>query len=315
MSIGGPVPLVRDRSDTIGVALVLVAAVSLASKGIAAKLLYAEGLDLPTVLFLRMMFATPVFWVFALAKYGRHDIVGASIKGVASAAVVGVICYYAGGLADMGALLYISASVQRLLLFSYPAFVVLLDAALRRQLPPRQHWLALALTYVGIFFVMGGFDQTVLAANLTGAGLAILAALTFAVYLLVNQKWGRIIGSIRFTLFAQTGAATAMALHFAIRGGADLSVISLRAWWIVAFLVIVATCVAWFAFSEGIRLIGATRAALISTIGPPATLGIAHLMLGETLTLLQMAGAGVVALGVVVLELRPPPVATPLRLA
>lgn len=292
--------------DLVGVAFIVTAALALATKGVATKLLYAEGLDLATILFLRMLLAMPVFWVFAALQLGLGNLVGSSRKGVIVAAAAGTFCYYLGGLADFGSLQLIGAGVQRLLLFSYPAFTVLLDAAVRRALPPPRQWLALTITYIGIFLVMGGFDPALLAANLLGAGLAIAAALTFAVYIVVGQTWSRIIGSIRYTLFAHTGAIIAMTIHFGAAGGADFTAISGNAWAVIAFMVIVATCVAWFALIEGVRRIGGPRAALISTIGPPSTLVLAYFLLDETMAPIQLAGAGVIAAGVLVLEARRP---------
>lgn len=284
----------------------MTAALALATKGVATKILYAEDLDLATVLFLRMLLAMPVFWVFAAIKLGHGNFIGSSTKGLVVAAAAGIFCYYMGGLADLNSLQLIGAGVQRLLLFSYPAFTVLLDAAVRRAWPPPRQWLALAITYAGIFLVVGGFDPALLATNLLGAGLAIAAALTFAVYIIVGQTWSRIVGSIRYTLFAHTGAFIAMTIHFGAAGGADLAAISGYAWAVMAFMVIVATCIAWLALIEGIRRIGGPRAALISTIGPPSTLVLAYLLLDETMAPIQLAGAAVIATGVLVLEARRP---------
>jgi len=288
---------------SLGVILIIFSALTLATKGVAVKFLHADDVDLLTMLFVRNLVAAPFFWLFALWRIGAAQIFDVKIGAMAAAATAGVFCYYVGGLADFASLEVVDASVQRLLLFTYPVMVVVLDALRRRGMPPGRQILALVLTSFGLVLVLGSRGET------SGGGLdtwgivlALFAALTVAVYLLVNQTYARLIGSIRFLIYAQTGALAAMTCHFGVSFEPVDLALTTRAWLILCYLSLVVAVLTWLAIAEGVRLIGAPRAALLSTIGPVATLILAYLLLGETMTSSQLAGAAVIVLGVVVLE-------------
>ena len=109
-----------------------------------------------------------------------------------------------------------------------------------------------------------------------------------------------------FLIYAQTGALAAMACHFAVTiETVDLD-LPPRAWLTLAYLAVFVAVLTWLAIAEGVRIIGAPRAALVSTVGPPATLLLAYIFLGEVMTPAQFAGAAVIVLSVVALEARWP---------
>lgn len=296
-------------SAAFGVALIIFSAVALSTKGIAVKYLHADDVDVITMLFIRNLAAAPFFWIFAVIRLGGSQIFAVRPSAMAAAAGAGMFCYYLGGIADFASLEFIDASVQRMLLFTYPAMVVLLESLRRRGAPPRRQVMALALTSVGLFLVLSGIDSGVgRGLDRWGVVLALFAALTVAVYLLVNQTYARIFGSIRFLIYAQTGALAAMACHFGISVEAVDLDLPPRAWLVLAYLSVFVAVLTWLAIAEGVRLIGATRAALVSTVGPPATVLLAYLLLDEVIimTPAQLGGAVVIVLGVVVLEARLP---------
>jgi len=282
-------------------------ALTFATKGIAIKFLHADDVNVITMLFVRNLAAAPFFWMFAVLRLGGSQIFDVRPSAMAAAAGAGIFCYYLGGLADFASLEFVDATVQRMLMFTYPAMVVMLESLRRRGAPPRRQIMALTLTSAGLFLVLGGlgngFGRGV---DQWGIVLALFAAFTVAVYLLVNQTYARIIGSIRFLIYAQTGALGAMACHFAV----SIETVDLdlppRAWLVLAYLSVFVAVLSWLAIAEGVRLIGATRAALLSTVGPPATVLLAYLLLGEVMTPTQLTGAAVIVFGVVVLEVRLP---------
>ncbi|MDA0261759.1 MAG: DMT family transporter, partial [Proteobacteria bacterium] len=282
---------------SFGVGLVVFAALTLATKGIAIKFLHADQVDVITMLFVRNMAATPFFWAFAVWRIGAAEILNVRPGSVLAAAAAGVFCYYFGGLAEFASLEFVDASVQRLLIFTFPAMVVLLEAMRRSAMPPRRQIIALGLTSMGLFLVLGGVDSKLEGSlDRWGVVLALFAAFTVAVYLLVNQSVARLMGSIRFLIYAQTGALSAMACHFAVTVEEVDLALPVRAWWVLGYLSVFVAVLTWLAMAEGVRIIGASRAALVSTIGPPATLLLAYLMLGEVMTPVQLAGAAVIIL-------------------
>jgi drug/metabolite transporter (DMT)-like permease len=164
--------------------------------------------------------------------------------------------------------------------------------------------LAAVLTaYVGIFFVVGGFDLRLLAENALGAGLVMFCAATITFYFLVNERIGREIGSVAFTTHAMTAAAAGLAAHFTLTPGWSGLSMTPAAWALLVAMVLVATVLPLFMVAEGVRTIGASRAALVTTVGPPSTILLAWLVLDERLTPGQLAGAALIIAGIVVLEL------------
>ena len=291
--------------DPVGAACVALAAMLFATKGIFAKQLYALGVGHEALVTIRATLALPLFWAFALRREGWAALRSTPRTAIWAAAAVGALCYYAGALLDFLALTMIDASIERVLIFSYPAMVVLFTAVRDRQPPPRRVLLAAALTYVGIFFTMGGFDLAEVRANLYGALLVLGSALSYAVYFLVSEKYTRQVGSSRFTLFAMTAAAGCLIPHFVLRhdATAELSAITPAAWVLLGFIAVLCMFVPALAQAEGVRRIGAQRGAVLSTVGPPTTVLLAWALLGERLGPWQWLGITLIVGGILALDL------------
>lgn len=291
--------------DPAGALFVALAAMLFATKGIFAKQLYALGVGYVALVAIRATLALPLFWAFALRRDGWAVIRSTPASAIAAAAAVGALCYYAGALLDFLALTMIDASIERVLIFSYPAMVVLFTALRDRQPPPQRVLAAAALTYLGIFFTMGGFDLTELRANLFGAVLVLGSALSYAVYFLVSEKYTRELGSPRFTLFAMTAAAACLIPHFLFTrdAGAELSAITPAAWLLLALISVLCMFLPALLQAEGVRRIGAQRGAVLSTVGPPTTVLIAWALLGERLGGWQWLGIALIVGGILALDL------------
>ena len=123
-----------------------------------------------------------------------------------AAALAGIVCYYLGALLDFWALTLIDASIERVLLFSYPALVVLISSIMKRRAPEARMVLALLVTYAGIFLAMGGIDLTELRQNLFGALLVLCAALTTAIYFLIGERYTQELGATRFAAIAMSSS-------------------------------------------------------------------------------------------------------------
>lgn len=282
----------------------LAAAVLLSFKGIFIKLAYAEGVGVVALLWLRFAMALPFFWAFALWRLGAAGILRIERRDFLAALIGGGLTSWGAWIADFTALSMIDVSLSRIILFSYPAFVLLFDSMRRRRVPPLRQWAALILIEAGVVLTLGGFDVAYMAANLVGAAWAMLSGLVFALYIMINQETTARSGSIRFTLFAVTGACAVLTLHFfAARPVAELAVSPMGLFW-AGMIALFATLLPYFMFSEGIRRAGAARASLVSALGPPATVALAFVILGESMAPIQLIGGAVVILGVVALEAR-----------
>jgi drug/metabolite transporter (DMT)-like permease len=202
----------------------------------------------------------------------------------------------------------LDVSMVALLLYTYPAFVTVAALLLGRATPTVRTWVALAIASAGLVLVLlaagtGAFD-------LAGALLSLAASLTYTTYTLVSD---RIIGEIEplaLSMLVLTGATATFAVAGLVTGSLDLA-LSGEAWMWLVLIALVSTVVAVSAFFAGLRRVGPSEAAILSTFEPPVTVALAYMALGERLTWLQLVGGGMVLAAVVLLQLRPRPAAAP----
>jgi drug/metabolite transporter (DMT)-like permease len=286
--------------------LVASGAILLAGKGLFAKALYAMGLSFHDVAAIRSVLAVPGFAL--LAWLYRNNISSSADrithrKDLLIAAGVGLLCYYLGALANFYALTIVAASVERPLLFAYPIFVVLITTVMHRRAPSAPVVLALLLTTAGVTLVTGALSASLTAEQWAGMGWIAFCSLTIAVYFLVSADLTQRLGSSFFTFIAMASAAVGFFGHYQIASGWQNIDLSGSAWLTLVTLIVFSTVLPLLLMAEGVRRVGASRAALISTLGPPATAIMAYYLTGEMLTLSQLAGIGLVIVGVLSLEL------------
>lgn len=259
----------------------------------------------------RAVLALPVVWAWALWRVGLATMFAVPRGALAGAFAAGFLCYYVGALLNFYALTLVDASVERVLLFSYPSMVVVMHSVLHRRWPTRRTVVALLLTYAGILMVVTGLDLSTLRANLRGAALVLVCSLTFALYYLASDHWTPRIGSVPFTVYALTSATACLVVHQAANPADASPPWTLPATLLVGGMVIVATVLPMLSMAEGVRRLGAQRAAVVSSVGPPATIFLGAWLLGERLTPPQWLGVVSILAGVLVLEglraRRPPP--------
>ncbi len=290
--------------DSRDVLMVVLGALLISMKGIIAKLLYREGVTVEAILLLRAWISLPLVWAWALYRVGPRGILAVRPNLVAGAVLAGVVSYYLGAWLDFAALTLIDASLERVLLFSYPVIVVIARAVVLRRWPSRRVMGAVALTYCGIVLAVGGFEAGLWRANAFGAGFVLLAAAGFAYFLIANERVAREAGSVVFILFASSGAALAFAGHFAVLGDPAELRVSMPALGLIVFMTAATNVLPLFMFSASIRRIGAQRAAIVSSIGPPSTILLAMLVLDEALRPGQWFGTAMIIAGILVLEFR-----------
>lgn len=290
--------------DRAGMLCVAGAAVLFASKGLFAKALYQRGVGFELLVTVRALLAMPLFVWFAARAAPAGTPAPASWRAVFAASMAGVICYYVGAMVDFWALTLIDASVERVLLFSYPALVVIISSVMRRRRPTRRVVLALLATYLGIFLAMGGIDLHELTQNLFGAALVLVAALTTATYFLIGERYTHELGAARFASISMSASAIALAIHFALfRSIGELAPLQWQDWLLLGVLGIACMFLPGLLQAEGVRRVGAQTAAIGSTVGPPTTIVLAALFLGERLNAWQWLGSALIVGSVLLLAL------------
>ncbi len=285
-----------------GLFLVVAGAILLSAKGILSKLLYAEGLDFQEVITIRAVLALPLFWLWGIYVVGLRKIIKVDARGLYGALAAGFFCYFIGGTLDFYALTLIDAGLERVLLYTYPAIIVLTLAIVKRRIPPIAVVCALLMTYSGILLAIGVFELELWQANYFGALLVLIAALTYAAYFFANDLLGNKIGSVVFTVYAMSAATLALLVHFFMTHSIADIYISERSWWLFLVMVVFVTVVPLFMLAEGVKQIGAQRAGLLSTVGPASTIILAALFLGEEMRWFQYCGVAITLIGIMILE-------------
>ncbi|WP_417810092.1 DMT family transporter [Thalassospira alkalitolerans] len=277
--------------------LVLLSTVAFAMKGLLAKYVYATGMTVDGLLLLRFLIALPFFWI-GVYLFGKHrpgerkmmrvDILWGALYGG---------LFFAAALFDFTAVSVIDVTVSRIVLFTFPAIVLILECLHKWRLPPLRQIVCFIVTYVGLVLVLAPTGIGAVSDQLwLGASLAFASALTYAVYLYFGQRMIAVIGSMHFAALVNTMAGASMVLYeLILTKPLNLNVDGVL--W-TAGISIFCTVIPFFLLYEGIRRIGATQAALISLSGPAMTFFAAWLLLDEVLTAPQTIGFAVVIVGV-----------------
>lgn len=285
----------------------VLSAAGFSLKAIFVKLAYAAGpVDALTLLAMRMGLALPLFvW---LLWWSRGSGEGAlSLLDGGRVLLLGMLGYYLSSLFDFYGLELISAGLERLILFSYPTLVLLLQALVMRERPSRRMLLAIGLCYLGlaVAFVhdLGGAGTR--AQVIQGSAWVFASAVTYALYYFGTGVMVRRVGSMRLTALAGGASALMVLVHYGIRGDvAELSALPVQIWLYALLMAVLATVLPIYWMALAIQRMGASHTAAVGNLGPVLTLFAAWLLLGEVVSVYQVAGLGLVLFGVS--RLRPP---------
>lgn len=287
----------------LGILLAALAAIGFSAKAILVKLAYVDAVDPITLLALRMLFSAPFFLAVAVWRRNDDDAQPLAGKDYGAILVLGLVGYYLSSLFDFMGLQYISAGLERLILFLYPTLVVILSALFLQRPFGRREIGALALSYAGIALVLmhdlklQGGDELML-----GAALVFASTLTYASYLVGIGAVVARLGVMRLTAWAMLVASAATLLQFALTHPWSALVLPARVYGLAVAMAVFSTVLPVFMLSASIRLIGAGHTALVGSIGPVATIFMAYLFLGEPVSAQQIAGAALVLAGVLVIS-------------
>lgn len=290
------------RDQFLGVSFALLAAVGFSAKAILVKLAYFDAVDAVTLLALRMAFSVPFFAVAALWARGSHSEPLGKKDWIAVLAL-GFVGYYLSSFLDFLGLEYISAGLERLILFLYPTLTVILSALVYRRAIGRKVLAAMALSYAGIALVflhdLGANRGSVA----LGASMVFASTLTYSVYLVGAGHAIARMGATRFTAYAMIVASFATLAQFGATHPLTALELPLRVYGLAVAMAMFSTVLPVFMLSAGIRRIGSGSVSLIGSIGPVATIYLAQVFLDERVSAQQIVGsllvlAGVIAVGI-----------------
>jgi len=290
----------EQRHLAIGYGLVLLGALGFSAKAILIKLAYAANgeVDAITLMALRMLFALPFFLLVAIWHNKKTPALPLDKKQWGIVIVLGLMGYYIASYLDFLGLQYISAGLERVIIFLYPTFVVLFSAVFFKRRITVRVGIALGLSYIGTMLVFVEHLSMASSGLLLGSGLVLSSAIVFSWFVMGSGVMTQRIGSARFTAYTMTVASVATLVHFAFQHGTALTGLPVDVYSLAFIMAVFSTVLPAFFMNAGIRRIGAGSASIISTTGPIATLVLAYLLLGEAITLLQLAGTFFVLAGV-----------------
>lgn len=301
------------KNYRLGFWLAIGAAAGFSAKAIFVKVAYslpttafqsAAAVDAVTLLTLRMLFAAPAFGVAALRTRGGNTL---GMKHWLALVGVGLAGYYGASILDFWGLAYISAGLERLILFTYPSLTLIIGVVFLQKRLNGRDWLALLLTYIGIAAAFA-HDLHIAADSSTiwtGAILVFLSSLSYAIYLAGGGELINRLGSGRFTALAMAVATAATLIHYFIsRPWAELLNQPWQIYALALGMAAFSTVIPVFMQSAAIKHIGAGRASMIGMLGPVATIVLSWWILSEPVSFWQLSGAAIVIAGVALIGKR-----------
>ncbi len=289
-------------SERLGVMFAIVAALGFSFKAILVKLAYAVPQAVPvdavTLLSLRMLLSLPVFgWVAVRAGRTAPPL---TRRDWLALAVLGMLGYYGASILDFIGLQYISAGLERLILFTYPTLTLLIGVLFMGRAIKRREVGALLLSYagIGLAFVhdveFGGDVRAVMIGGL----FVFASSLTYSLYLSGSASMIQRLGAARFTGLVMIVSTLSTQIHFFVARPLADYVQPLPIYAYGAAMALFSTVLPVFMLSAAIRRIGPSTTVLIGTLGPVLTIFFSWWLLGEAISLAQMAGTGLVLAGV-----------------
>lgn len=284
----------------VGALCVFLAAFCFALKGVLIKVGYGYGVDSIDLLTLRMLFSMPFYLGTLLWLSQRLPPLRLPAKQWGIVALLGITGYYLASYTNFLGLLYIDASLERILLFCYPTFVLLMNATVFKRRVAGLQWLALALTYTGILIAFLPHLNSGENAHMVwlGAFWVVLSGLIYAVYLVGSDTMIARLGSQRYTCYALLAAVVPTVIHNAVENGLQLAHFPARVYGLGLLMALVNTVIPTFLMAEGIKRVGSSNASIIGSIGPIFTIVLATSILGEHISNWQFIGTALVLVGV-----------------
>lgn len=287
--------------------MVLVASIAFSSKAIMVKLAYVYPVNAATLIALRMLFSIPFFMALIIWIKHSKKTLKLTLNDVGMMVFIGVVTGYGSMWLNFAGLSYVTAGLERVILFLYPTIVILLNTMLHKHQITKHEIVALVLSYAGVFLVVGhdlAMPTTAVANTLLGAGLVLGSAITYALYLVLSGRIIPRIGATLFTAYIMTIISIASGVHFLLTEDLTLAMhLPMQVYGISFMIALIATVLPSIMLNKGIQRLGSNKVSLVSSVGPVSTIFLAWLILGEPVTLLQVGGTALVLLGVLTISL------------
>ncbi|WP_242108597.1 DMT family transporter [Luteimonas aquatica] len=273
-------------------------AIAFSGKAIIVKLGYRHGVDAVTQLGLRMLVALPFFLLMGLWAARRARPLARGDRG--RILLLGFFGYYLASFLDFAGLAYITATLERLILYLTPTLVLLIGVVLARRRPTRTQLLALAISYAGVLLAFGHDLRAGEGSIAMGSALVFGSALSYAIYLFGSGEIVARVGAVRLTAYASVVASVLCIAQFLLTRPLAALRLPAEVYWLSLLNGTACTVLPVLAVMMGVARIGSSLAAQIGMIGPVSTIVLSLLILHEPMGPWQLAGTVLVLAGVLV---------------
>jgi drug/metabolite transporter (DMT)-like permease len=293
-----------NKSFVYGIILGLIGIVLFSSKAVMVKMAYQYHIDAVSVLLFRMLFSFPFYVVIAIIFRNKNNEIDLVKNDYLWVAFFGIVGYYLSSYFDFVGLIYIKASLERIILFIYPTIVILFNKLFLKQPVSKNQVYAIILTYVGI--IIAFWNEVAISGNDTylGGFFIVLCAITYAAYLSGSGWLIPKFGVMKFTAYVMIVSCICVFVHYRITNKIDLLHYPWQVYLLGFLIAIFATVIPSFLVSTSIKLISSSNFAVIAAVGPISTIILAAIFLNEQLTLLQLLGAFAVIIGISLVSLK-----------
>lgn len=287
----------------VGALIAIIGVVMFSAKAVMVKLGYRYDVDAVTLLLLRMIIAFPFYFFISIKETRKTNSYRMSPKDILVVIGLGFIGYYLASYFDFYGLQFISASLERLILFVYPTLVLIISVVFLRRIASRLQILAIIVTYLGIFIAFA--EDLAIEGDRLWIGVAsiFLSALTYAIYLVGSGEMIPKIGAVRFTAYAMTVSCMMVIMHYLVTNSLE---VFQQTWQVYALgfgMATISTIIPSFLISEAIKRLGASNFAIYGSIGPISTILLAIIFLDERIDFYQVIGTIIVIVGVSIINL------------
>ena len=289
---------VAPQNIAFGLLLATLGAIAFSGKAIIVKLAYRYGVDAVTLIMYRMLFALPIFVLMAWwASRGKPPLTRRDWWGVLG---LGFSGYYLASFLDFAGLAYISASLERLILYLNPTLVLILGRLLYQRRITRFQALGMGISYVGVFLVFGHEIGLAGSHAALGAALVFGSAISYAIYLSFSGELVKRLGSLRLVGLATLVACVLCIAQFVLLRPMSAALVAPEVIWLSVLNATLCTAAPVLMVMMAIERIGASLAAQTGMVGPMSTIAMGALILGEPFTGWVAAGTVLVIAGIFV---------------
>lgn len=275
------------------------------AKAVIIKLVYQYNIDPVSLMMLRMIFAVPFILTIWFVYEKKKTRMKFNQKDILQVVVLSIIGYYIPGIFDFFGLQYVTAGIERLILFIYPTMVLALSSVFLKKPVTKKQAIAVVLTYLGLFVVFSNKLDITLNRDLwIGAGLIFVSAFTYAIFLTGSGELIPKLGTVRFTSIAMIVTTICITSHYLAIDAEPLQSYPSEVYFYCLILAVFSTVLPAYLISQAVKEIGASRVAIIGSVGPVSTVILSVLFLSEVITARMLVGMIIVIIGVLSINVK-----------